>query len=449
MATHLYLDTNIFLQCKELRELPWSKVTPDEEIILVVPSAVLKEIDKHKYDGNTRRASRARKASSRLGALVDSPNQMEMIKDASPEVKLTLSQSETFDWARYSELDRNDSDDRIVSEAILSRDQGKTTLIVTHDNGMILRAKRFRVAYFRIPDEDEWLLPPEPDDRDRQITKLDEQITRLRQQHPQIAVEFREADDKPINELRLCVKRVRGFDKARIGQLVDAWRSTKPRNIDISSWVKLVQAWKSDQVACQCRVDYENNWRRYIAEIQEFYENVHRIIETNSRYAHVSLHIVNNGTVPANELEVDLEGFGGVGFVESHIPKEIKLPGPPVFSTDHTPVLHVEPVNVTQFSLHNVGHTEPFRWSHPYITEEGSVRGRLSFQKFRHEREQNIPIFIEIRSERSITEGRICAKVSADNLRESVNQHLGVRIEYEDLDIRHSIPTKLMPPGYG
>jgi len=61
----IFLDTNIFIQCREIEQLPWGELFEKEKhIILVIPRTVLEEIDRFKQEGNSRRAKRARKANS-------------------------------------------------------------------------------------------------------------------------------------------------------------------------------------------------------------------------------------------------------------------------------------------------------------------------------------------------------------------------------------------------
>lgn len=55
----LFVDSNIFLQCRPVHELDWDRLVGCEELTLLIPSAVLVELDKHKSDGNSRRAQRA------------------------------------------------------------------------------------------------------------------------------------------------------------------------------------------------------------------------------------------------------------------------------------------------------------------------------------------------------------------------------------------------------
>jgi len=44
-----FIDTNIFLQCRDLEQLPWSDMCEkDEHVQLLVPRAVQREIDRQK-----------------------------------------------------------------------------------------------------------------------------------------------------------------------------------------------------------------------------------------------------------------------------------------------------------------------------------------------------------------------------------------------------------------
>src|SRR3546814_21060602 len=71
----LYLipDTNVFMQCRHLRELPWSSEFAEwDAITIALVSPVIREIDRQK-GGKGRLAKRARAASSLVGSLIASP----------------------------------------------------------------------------------------------------------------------------------------------------------------------------------------------------------------------------------------------------------------------------------------------------------------------------------------------------------------------------------------
>ncbi|MBI5412108.1 hypothetical protein HZA43_02930 [Candidatus Peregrinibacteria bacterium] len=44
----LFLDTNIFLQCLDLKSIPWKDVLKEDELLLLIPHPVQEEIDRFK-----------------------------------------------------------------------------------------------------------------------------------------------------------------------------------------------------------------------------------------------------------------------------------------------------------------------------------------------------------------------------------------------------------------
>lgn len=48
----LFLDTNLFIQCREIT-LPWNEIVRDDSILLLIPRTVQEEIDRNKHNGNT------------------------------------------------------------------------------------------------------------------------------------------------------------------------------------------------------------------------------------------------------------------------------------------------------------------------------------------------------------------------------------------------------------
>ena len=67
-----FVDTNFFLQCKNYREITWNDITSDQLIEIYIARPIQKEIDNLKSDGNSRRAKRARKASSLFRKILQS-----------------------------------------------------------------------------------------------------------------------------------------------------------------------------------------------------------------------------------------------------------------------------------------------------------------------------------------------------------------------------------------
>ena len=79
-AQIFFLDTNVFLECKALEELPWKQITDQDPVRLIVPLTTIEEIDKRKK-GNDKKAERARRASQRLRLIRDAVDK----KDINPQ----------------------------------------------------------------------------------------------------------------------------------------------------------------------------------------------------------------------------------------------------------------------------------------------------------------------------------------------------------------------------
>ena len=74
-STFLVVDTNVLIQCRSLSELDWRAAAPGAaEITVLMTLPVLRELDRFKADGNTRRARRAKSILRRIRPLFDGSN---------------------------------------------------------------------------------------------------------------------------------------------------------------------------------------------------------------------------------------------------------------------------------------------------------------------------------------------------------------------------------------
>ncbi|NMB00265.1 MAG: hypothetical protein GX971_01890 [Firmicutes bacterium] len=189
MATvHLFVDTNFLIQCKKYDQINWKigELEDVTEIVLLISQAVISEVDRQKHDGNSRRARKARAANSLFGQMLEDKELVskvgckQIILKFAPSYKLEELKKEV------PELDVDRKDDELVAAAWLygQQDQSLDVRVLTHDIGVALSAARCGIEYIMIPDA--WLLPPENDDKDRKIAKLQEELRLLSQQLPMI-----------------------------------------------------------------------------------------------------------------------------------------------------------------------------------------------------------------------------------------------------------------------
>src|SRR4051812_29587906 len=114
MATVLFVDTNFFLQLKEPESLPWADIFSRPELLVMIPRTVQTEIDRLKQDGNSRRSKRARKASSFLRQLVQSPGVGLVVRESNPRVLVGFPPIATHSFSIPSTLDPTRADDQII-----------------------------------------------------------------------------------------------------------------------------------------------------------------------------------------------------------------------------------------------------------------------------------------------------------------------------------------------
>lgn len=186
---HLIPDTNVFMQCRHLRELPWSTEFPGWDAITVALVApVIREIDRQK-GGQGRLAKRARAASSLVGRLIEAPEVRLSDEGARPIVTLVAIPDVKPDPALQEDLDYTQADDAIVGivSAYLKAEDGRKGALLSNDNGPLMSARRTQVPFHRVPSE--WLLPAESDEDQKRLRALEGEVKRLKNSEPMCVIQ--------------------------------------------------------------------------------------------------------------------------------------------------------------------------------------------------------------------------------------------------------------------
>jgi hypothetical protein len=228
---YLLVDTNLFLQCRNLPELPWSELADGQDlVVLMVPRAVQRELDQLKQDGNSRRASRARKASSLLRRIVLSDEARLELRSSGPKVEISFPPPTTLP----SDCGFNlaETDDCIVAEALVfGRQHSDATVeVFSNDTSLLLTAKLHRVAFRVIPDD--WLLPPEPDSRDKRIIELQNRVRALERQSPEIQISATVDGDTLTEAFNITVEEFEPLSETQLDAMVAVVAAKFPMVID-------------------------------------------------------------------------------------------------------------------------------------------------------------------------------------------------------------------------
>ena len=103
---YYFVDTNLFLQCRPLKQLDWSPWGTFDEVRLIVSKPILRELDYRKNKGNDRAGQRARAASAMLRQTLSDKHMI--VRPSNPRVVLCV------------ELDHQYSKDLVVRQSLIT-----------------------------------------------------------------------------------------------------------------------------------------------------------------------------------------------------------------------------------------------------------------------------------------------------------------------------------------
>ena len=304
----LFVDSNLFLQCRPPQDLDWDRLVGREEVTILVPSAVLAELDKHKSDGNSRRAQRARRALQFLDSLLEAPDDAVTVRTTPTKVMAQFAPEVSGDASASN-------DDSILFEvADMTRTLGnKAVGLVTHDTNLKVKAKRKGLRFFPVPDE--WLLAPEPDERDKRVRQLEEEVALLKRQTPIIEITL-----DGNQEIQLVVPSYEPLTPGTVGRLVEAMTAQFPMKTDFSptSSERLLSAGDIGMFRLRPPADWEiakyqnEEYPKWERRLRGRLEQLHSSLRVRDATVNIRLLIANNGTVPGDHVHIAIrvsEGF--------------------------------------------------------------------------------------------------------------------------------------------
>lgn len=476
-----FIDTNLLLQCKPLKDLDWSKISDGSNILLIISRPVQKEIDKLKNDGNSRRAKRARTASSFMREILSSKETILIIKDSNPRVEVSFSESISSKNPRPDILDLNQNDDQIISEALLYKEKYPKfdVVLLTDDTHIKVTAKICDLPFNDVPDD--WLLPPEQDPRDKRISELENKLKKYEESSPIIEIAAKGEEDSDIHTIEFDITLYDDLSNPEIEKLANTvFQNNPPKTkFDRDSQIEPLKLspieaqfmeWEYSPPSNKEIKRYQNvDYPEWQVKVKKFFEHLAYNKEYPSRNATIINTIDNQGGEPAENLIVEFEALGGILFQlpddnseRKETIEEIILPAPPnppegnwfKKPTDLPRNLrHFEPAFISR----NIYPTEsvvplsniipPKRDKNAFYWKGGKPYERTnkwSFEcdEFRHKFQPEsfaIPVFVPRKN--LLEKGAIRCKVTANNLREPVIKNIPVKIKYDRGDINKLVKS--------
>ena len=319
----LFPDTNVFIQCRPLEEFDWSEWADFEEVHLIVCRTVQREIDNLKTRGNDRVTQRARKANSLFRDIIQKGHKV--IREDGPPVKLILGSSNVPSNELKGHLDYSKSDNEIVGFLYQYKQQYSEADVrfLTHDTGAMATAKSLNLPF--VPVKDDWLLPPESNQVERENRQLKEEVNRLRKTEPQVRVKCVDDNDKEVSELNIECQVYEPLEKDDLSTFMDLikkrfpivtdFEPSKPPDRGALSSVaaglslsnEFVYTPDSEKAIAKYR---DQEYPYWINSCKNVLSNLHETLQHKTEPPSFCFVATNEGTRPGRDTLVDITARG-------------------------------------------------------------------------------------------------------------------------------------------
>ena len=397
-------DTNLFIQCRALEELDWPLWAEFDEICLVVCRSVQREIDNLKNKGKGRVVKKARKANSLFRKIIDSKQGFELIHNANPQVSLTVDPSCTHSPDLKDKLDYSEIDDKIVGSVhtYQAKNPRSDVRLLTHDTGPMASAIMCSLPFILIPDN--WLLPPENSDAEKEIIKLRTEVEKYKKAEPNFVISCLNDNGDEINSLEfesVCYKRL---TETEISALMDSLTRQFPLATDfgeeetirrnptnLTNYKLGIEVFTP--ASEQEITDYtDKEYPEWVENCKQILQQLHLFLEKQSNPIKFLFSAVNVGTRPGKSTLVTITAKGNflirppqiedaeeVDGKQNHFEEMPSLPSPPRPPrgkwTNRDSIFNINKL-YDQLQLQDIG-----RIRSPVELELPNLSGRYKFQR--------------------------------------------------------------------
>ncbi len=188
MSLLLVPDTNVFVQFQAFDGFPWKEIAGNDDVVVVVLAAVVRELDKLKLE--PRLPDRVRDVLPRLEALF-ADGDTATLPDGTPARFEVGTGLKTI--MEEQGLESQLGDDRILASVLKLQRAGAEIVVVTDDTGVRLRARGLGVSVRAVPDK---YRRPSADPLQAENAKLRRELDEFRNAAPRLEVRFSEGGSR-------------------------------------------------------------------------------------------------------------------------------------------------------------------------------------------------------------------------------------------------------------
>ena len=319
---YIFVDTNLFIQCRPLEDLDWSPWRGFEEVKLIVSAPVLREIDNLKWRGG-RAGKRARIASAIFRDMLGQPHKV--VHARSPRVVLSVEAQHTHDPDLANRLNYEERDDQLIGTAhgFAGSNPSSEVRLLTHDTVPLYTARGLGLTADQISDD--WLLPPETTETERKVSVLEAENSRLKAAEPSFSIRCKDQSDSTVERYRASHTWYDPLTEAEVESLLQRLKDRFPLATDFGPRERAERpapATVANQLFAARQVftpatdeeieKYRNeDYPRWLDRCEEALRKHHRILQDRAPVLDFAFFAENSGARPAADSLVTIEARGG------------------------------------------------------------------------------------------------------------------------------------------
>lgn len=298
----VFVDTNCFLHLRDLKDLPWREVLPDVDVLeIVVAPVVVDELDRLKTEKGGRTRNRCRAALDLIERASREEGMRLELRAGPFRIWMVIAEAHRVDWAAFPRLDQTRPDDHLIAAAL--SEPGEPSILISFDTGPLIRARTVQLPAIRSPES--WALPPQQDEAEQKLARLERELAAAKSTRPAIAVQFLDLSD--AGTLRLTIPELEPVPSAKQARMLDAVRQRFPRQPvkatdDGPFGIRLGIGGISSSEVDKYNRDYDD----FIATARRQFADLHALMAKALCFGEVRFELFNDSAVTAANVRVSM-----------------------------------------------------------------------------------------------------------------------------------------------
>ena len=340
-----------------------------------------------------------------------------------------------IEWEAYN-LDPNIPDDRIIATTLeLIADYKNEIIIITSDIGLILKAKSKQIGTHKLSDS--LLIKIKKTDEEKKISKLRDKLAIYENRLPRLSLCF--IDENDITKLfKIKLKKVEQYSDEQQKNVITELKNNlayKPKQIDPSnSNARIVANFSyihQDEIK-----RYENDVDKHLKDFELYFKKEWKYRESISRIVEVNFILINEGTAPADDIDIFIHFPDGFEMFDSKkYPKKPTHPEEPEPPRTMSELMRrnmdfIIPPHLLAPILRSNNFIPPKTSDYsPKITKTNSYDIKYKIERLKHGLNVNLdPVFLLFDSIDSADSFSIDCKIICGNHPESFEEKLHIII---------------------